>query len=171
MKNKELKKILGKKKKEYELKETLSIFLSDLIESLNKRNLFYRIIDKDSDEEKKLNEWVENNFPFESFGKINWQKVKSSKCYSWYEWEEMCSTLSVITKELNENPTSSVFLVWADVSLPLFEINFESLKSVGGAIMDTDFDVWFICPSKSWCIEKYHEGSLCYGWSGGVTHQ
>ncbi len=136
MKNKELEKILGKKKKEYELKEILSIFCGELIESFDKRNLFYRIIGKDSDEEKKLNDWLENNFPFESFGKINWQKVKGSKCYSWYDWEEMCSTLSVITKELNENPTTSVFLVWTYSSKPSFEIKFESLKSIGDAILD-----------------------------------
>lgn len=147
-----------------DLNNILSIYLADVIESLEKNNSSYRIIKRNSDEWNTIDKWVIDNFPLKSFGRINWSEIANFKCYEWWDWEEMCSTLTKVLNEINESKNAKVLLIWSDYSFPFFEVNYESILSSGDVIIDADSDAWIICPSKGWCIEKHHDNEICFGY-------
>jgi hypothetical protein len=142
---------------------TLYIHLEELLTALDNNGLYYRIIEKEGDEEKKLNNWLETKFPMQSYACINWNIVKDSVIYHWDSWDEMRFSLKKILDSIKNEPDSLIYIVWADASFPLFEITFRALSVIGEIILDEDFDVWLVSLKDNWCIEKYHEGTLSFG--------
>jgi hypothetical protein len=143
--------------------------ISDVIESLEDKNLSYRVLEKGSDEEKLLSEWIEKNFPWKKWGRIDWRNVSNSKCIEWYSWEDECLAFSKIIERLNESNNTTVYIIWFSALRPVLELKFETFNSVGHEILDADSDVWILCPSRGWCIENYHENEICFGYI--VNHQ
>jgi hypothetical protein len=139
--------------------------IRDVIDALQREGISFEVLGKGSPEESVAMKWLKR-FPIEPWGRVGWNRVENADCRRWVTWNDMLRTygelLDQVQKEFDQTDPS-VLLVWFDAGRPVVRVPFSALRACGAEILDEDFDVWILCPSQGWCIEKYHEGELCYG--------
>ncbi|ELS30371.1 MULTISPECIES: hypothetical protein [Pseudanabaena] len=110
---------------------------------------------------KQLEEWLGKSFPWQ-FGQIDWQRVTNSICMSWHKNE--CADL--VFRELcqaQQLSNTMVNVVWSSAHRPILEMDLNRVKITLSKIVAEDWDTWIFDPQAGWCIEFYHEGTMCYG--------
>jgi len=148
------------------MKTDATSLIRDVAEALRQAGISFEVLTKGGREESSAVEWLERRFPIEPWGRVNWNRVKDAYCKPWATWEEMNDAYEDLLVELEKqmgHTDASLFLIWSNAARPILRVPFAALRECGAAILDEDSDVWILCPAEGWCIEKYHEGELCYG--------
>ncbi len=110
---------------------------------------------------KQLEQWLSTSFPWQC-GQIDWQQVAGSICVKGNSHPEEASAFDRIcqTQQLG-NPLVNV--MWFSAHRSTLEIPLEFVKRSLVEIVAEDWDTWIFEPISGWCIEFYHEGTMCYG--------
>jgi hypothetical protein len=123
----------------------------------------FELLKLDNQEAIKASEWLENNFPIASWGRIAWDKVPKSSCITWTDFSEL---LSAFQKLVTENKLEgSVIVLWTNASTLPLKINMDVLVKYAEPIFEEDWDTWVCSEENKWCIEVYHEGEICFGYT------
>lgn len=100
---------------------------------------------------------LKSKFPFNDWGRINWDKVKHQK---------NINTINEIRIYLNKvlgNYTNDVYILWDEGSLPVIESNLEKVFEVIDDVTAVSFDTWIISSTSSFVIEIFHDGEVIIG--------
>jgi hypothetical protein len=148
------------------MKMDANILIRDVTDALQREGISFEVMSKGSREEAAAVEWLEGTFPVESWGRVGWNRVENADCRQWATWDDMIRTYGDLLDRMQQDlgqPDAPVLLIWSNAARPILRVPFAALRVCGAEILDEDSDVWILCPSQGWCIEKYHEGELCYG--------
>jgi hypothetical protein len=153
-----------KKKNESALQQTNNL-VTQLVEGFAQKNENFEIIPQNGQEEAHVIDWLEKNFPFAP-GKISWKKVKNYKCVTWSSWGDLLHHFEKILHEISDNPGEEyAYALFSNALRPIVKVKFSTILKCSEEILNEDSDVWIVSPTNGWCIEKYHEGTLCLGFS------
>jgi hypothetical protein len=112
-------------------------------------------------------EWLENNFPIASWGRINWNQVPNSFCEIWDTNSDL--SLKFNNLLLKKNLKGSVVVSWGNaIKLPI-EIDVNTVLKYAISFFEEDFDIWLCSETNGWCIEIYHEGEICFGYTSDLA--
>lgn len=137
--------------------------VSDLKFAFDKNKDRYNIFLPKSQKNELINEYLKTNFPIASWGRIDWDKVKNHTIYNTNNHEQNIQSIIKICKKYNLK--GDVFILWCDALKPCFRLNLETALKYVSEIISEDWDTWFINFDNQWCIEVYHEGEVCFGFS------
>lgn len=137
--------------------------IRDVTEALEDADFWFEVLHAEESSSIDAIRWLKR-FPIEPWGRIRWSAVPDAACQQWADQAELLALLRGLTHDLPRDPETEIFIVWSNAARPLVRAPFACLGDCGEAILDADFDVWILCPQYHWCIEKYHEGELCYGY-------
>jgi hypothetical protein len=143
-----------------------SALISEVVDALQRGGVSFDVLSKSGREEAAAIAWLQEAFPVEEWGRIGWNRVTNADCRKWVTWEDMLQTYSALLDRVQQDlpqTDAAVLLIWSNAMRPIVRVPFAALRPYGAEILDADSDVWIICPSQGWCIEKYHEGELSYG--------
>jgi hypothetical protein len=105
-----------------------------------------------------LEQWLSQSFPWQ-YGQINWQLVPESICVNWHSddvilaFQQFCQTKQLINPNVN--------ILWYSAHQPTLEMPLQLVKDAITEIVAQDWDTWIFEPVTGWCIEFYHEGTIC----------
>lgn len=103
---------------------------------LTKAQEEFTLLFVDSEENTLASEWLEDNFPIASWGRISWKEVINSSCINWSNSSELSSTFEkiVIENKLKGNVT----ILWTNaLKIPL-QINLNVALKHSEAIFRED---------------------------------
>jgi hypothetical protein len=142
-----------------------SVLIRDVTDALRRNGISFDVLSNDSSGASHAVAWLKK-FPIEPWGRIGWNGVEAADCRQWSSWESMLQTFRDLLDLVRQDPRDAdapILLIWFSATLPILRVPFAALETCGAEILDEDFDVWILCPSRGWCIENYHEGELCFG--------
>lgn len=105
--------------------------------------------------------WLGEAFPW-VWGQIDWSKVPGSVCLDWNLGEGAAVVFDQIC-ECHPLGNAIVQVIWFSAHRPILSLELAAVKQAAAAIFAQDWDTWIIDPVAGWCVECYHEGTLCYG--------
>lgn len=113
---------------------------------------------------RKEAQWIEKNFPVADWGRINWKAVSNSHCKLW--GDDYSKIVWYFQEIVNSNSLSGyVYIEWDNLLLkPLYLKNDVVLRHIK-YIAQESFDTWIYSSELKWCVEIYHEGEICFGYS------
>ena len=135
----------------------------ELLTYLDERAIDSKIyLAEDATETTDADLWLAHNYPFSWWGRIDWQKVSNSAKRLWSSYTDVVEIFQqlVIEQQLED---TEVFITW-DGQLVL-EIQLSELLEADEKLFQMAWDTWIFSPQHGWCIECYHEGELCFGYS------
>ena len=106
-------------------------------------------------------EWLENNFPILSAGRINWQKVPESMCLKYFGDSELLSAFEKLLAQ--QQLEGNLIVTWTNARTRPIKINMEVLKKYAEEIFAEDWETWICNEHDQWLIENYHDGEICFG--------
>jgi hypothetical protein len=107
-------------------------------------------------------EWLEINFPT-ILGRVDWKNVPGSYCLRWQSFSDLMSLFQTIINE--ECLEGEVIIMWLNIlRIPLF-LDLGILVKYGEEALDEDSNTWIMSQELGWCLEVYHEGEICFGYS------
>ena len=107
-------------------------------------------------------EWIENNFPIASWGRIDWSKMPESFCTRYGgEHQELVTTFEKIVAERELEGT--LVVSWSNALKLSLGISMEVLRKYAEDIFYEGPDTWICNEQDGWCIEHYHDGEICFG--------
>jgi hypothetical protein len=148
------------------MKMDASMLIRDVTDALRREGISFDVLSKDSSEASTAVAWLEERFPIEPWGRVGWNRVEHADCRQWSTWEDMIRIFGDLLERVGRDlhrADAPVLLIWSNAARPILRVPFAALRACGAEILDEDLDVWIVCPSQGWCIEKYHEGELCFG--------
>ena len=109
-------------------------------------------------------EWIENNFPIVSWGRVNWEKVPNSMCIKYYDdYDLLLSAFEKIVAQQQLEDNQNLIVSWTNaVRLPIL-IDMEVLRKYAESIFAEDWETWICNERDGWLIENYHDGEICFG--------
>ena len=115
----------------------------------------------DTQENTESTEWLKNNFPIVSWGRIDWSKTPESLCIRYGHDSKLATAFEKIVEE--KQLKGSVVIFWSNaLTLPI-AISMDVLGKHAVNIFYEDFDTWICNEQDEWLIENYHDGEICYG--------
>lgn len=110
-------------------------------------------------ESHHLEQWLRQSLPWQS-GQIDWDRMSASTCVKWHGtpapmFHELCQTQQLLNSIVN--------VVWFSAAQPILAMPLDVVKLSLEAIVAEDWDTWIFDPCAGWCVEFYHEGTMCYG--------
>ena len=106
-------------------------------------------------------EWLENNFPIASAGRINWQKVPLSVCIKYSDYSELLSAFEKIVAQ--QQLEGNLIVSWTNaLKLPI-RIDMKVLRKHAELIFAEDWETWICNEQDEWLIENYHDDEICFG--------
>ena len=106
-------------------------------------------------------EWIKNNFPIASWGRIDWSKMSESVCTRYVQHQELVAAFERIVEEKQIKGT--LVISWSNaLTLPI-RISMEVLRKHAANIFYEEPDTWICNEEDRWCIEHYHDGEICFG--------
>lgn len=123
----------------------------------------FKLLKLDSQEAITASEWLENNFPIASWGRIAWNEVPKSSCLTWTNASELLSAFKRIVVE--NKLEGSVIVLWTNALKPPLKANLDILLKYAKAIFEEDWDTWVYSEEDKWCIEVFHDGEIFFGYT------
>jgi hypothetical protein len=130
---------------------------------LLQQKAIFRILESSGEDSIDVTKWLERSFPIASWGRIDWTGVEGSVCLKWLDDFELSSNLQTIL--LERHLMGKVVVAWTDAMKMPIEVDVDVLSKHCQPIFDEDWDVWICSLDYGWCIEVYHEGEICFGYS------
>lgn len=106
-------------------------------------------------------EWIENNFPMVSWGRIDWSKVAGSFCTQYREDSEVVKIFEKIIEEKNLGGT--LIISWNCGSILPIKISIDVFKKYALDIIYEESDTWICNEKEKWCMEHYRYNEICFG--------
>lgn len=106
-------------------------------------------------------EWLKNNFPIASAGRINWEKVPESMCIKYFGDLELLSAFEKIVAQ--QQLEGNLIVSWTNARTRPIKVSMEVLKKYAEEIFAEDWETWICNEQDKWLIENYHEGEICFG--------
>ena len=169
LKNKEERSLLLKKKLEENRKrleekmKTYELYLNTLqILKTNKES--YLLLEPYSEEKEQESNWFGTYFPAGSW-RLKWEEFPNSICYECEDTIEEVHIIKEFCKDFPANDQITIF--WNNRCDPTLIMDLEiALKYADSLIEDSGLsDLWFLNKTRKRCIEVYHGGELCTGYS------
>ncbi|OQA35363.1 MAG: hypothetical protein BWY54_00614 [Candidatus Dependentiae bacterium ADurb.Bin331] len=110
---------------------------------------------KESSEMWKI---FKNKVPFTKGSRIDFNKVNNSISIDYLD--EVIPTLSKI---LNAQIDTSVFILWNDASVPVIKTTIELAFEHFNDVISVSFETWFFNPDQNYVIEYYYFGEMNLG--------
>lgn len=145
------------------MKKQPKFIIPNLARSLEESREDFQLLPPERIEECPTTEWLERNFPIASWGRIKWSDVSKYFCLTWETYAELFLLFQEIVNEqsLQEN----VVIMWGNALRIPLQLNLNVLMKYREIAFDEDFDMWIINQKFGWCIEVYHSGEICFGYS------
>jgi hypothetical protein len=138
----------------------------DLLNQLDSQLAQYKIIWAEHSVANPISAWIEESFAVAWWGRIDWTLVPNCDQRYWNinQYSDLLATFKhlLLDHQLG-NPI--VIVTWTDASLLSLELSLSLVAQYAEWVFQEDWDTWIICLEQSWCIECYHEGELCFGYS------
>jgi hypothetical protein len=131
-----------------------------ILERLDQLAIGHRLIPAESVEAVTVANWIEANFPISGV-QIDWSKVPGHTCLRWHDEDLLGSSIEALTSHLAAD--TIVVVTWSDAFRPSLELRLRDVLKVGSALFEGGNDTWILSERENWCIEVYHEGTLCLG--------
>ena len=122
----------------------------------------FTLLEIDTQEALLASEWLETNFPFVSWGRINWNIVPNNLCLNWDDTDELVSVFEKIV--LENKLKGSLTVLWTNALKAPLKINMGVMLKYAEAIFEEDWDTWVYSEKDNWCIEIFHDGDICFGY-------
>ena len=106
-------------------------------------------------------EWLENNFPIASVGRINWKKVPESICIKYFGDSELLSAFKEIVAQ--QQLEGDLTVSWTNARTRPIKMNMKVLKKYAEEIFQEDWETWICNERDEWLIENHHDGEICFG--------
>ena len=109
-------------------------------------------------------EWLKNNFPIASAGRVNWEEVPDSVCIQYFDdYELLLPAFEKIVAQQQLEDKLNLIVSWGNaLSLPIL-IDMEVLRKYAESIFQEDWETWICNEQDGWLIENYHDGEMCFG--------
>lgn len=128
---------------------------------LTQANEKFSLLEADSQEALAASEWLEQNFPIDSWGRIAWNVVPGSFCVALTDFSELSLAFE---KLIAENKLKGrVTVLWTNVLKSPLEIDLEVVLRYSNLFFKEDWDTWINSSKDGWCIEVFHDGEICFG--------
>lgn len=113
---------------------------------------------------RRTTQWIEKNFPITSWGRINWEEVPNCTCRLWEnDYSKIVSYFQEIVK--TNCLDGYVQIEWDNLLLRPLYLKIDVVQRHIEYITEQSFDTWIYSPYFKWCVEIYHEGEICFGYS------
>ncbi len=129
------------------------------------RGIPFRLIEANSSESSKLNDWTAGAFPF-IHSQIDWSKVPTHRCFEWRDIDDLVMRFQELLALMSTQ--TLVTVTWANALCPSLEMELAGVARIAKEIFEeheTSIDVHVFSLSDGWLIEMHHEGTLCIGYS------
>jgi hypothetical protein len=93
---------------------------------------------------------------------IDWSQIPGSVCCDWHTYEQAAEQFTQVCQR-QQLGNSLVNLVWFNAANPTLQLSLDWVQQRAASLFAHDWDTWIINRTVGWCIECYHEGTLCYG--------
>ncbi|WP_010243289.1 CDI toxin immunity protein [Acetivibrio cellulolyticus] len=97
---------------------------------------------------------LQSDFPFESWGRIAWSKVKNK-----VQFNEISDILSFFKSKIGITD-SKVYILWGYGDDPVIQTNLKDAINSISHINAVGGDQWVYSPENKYVIEFYHEGEI-----------
>ena len=108
-------------------------------------------------------EWLKNNFPIASAGRINWEKVPESLCIKYFGDSELFSAFEKIVAQQQLEGNLNLIVSWGNALTLAIQIDMEVLRKYAESIFQQDWETWICDEQNEWLIENHHDGEICFG--------
>jgi hypothetical protein len=132
--------------------------IQDVLAELDSGGEPYRILSPQ--DSRAVVSWL-NRYPESRVAHVDWSSVPGSICRDWDKWGELVTTLDQICEAVGLDDPPVV--IWQNALSPCLELPLSAARRHAMVIFRADPDVWIACPEQGWSIEKWHEGTLCFG--------
>ena len=134
--------------------------MAEIVKDLQASGEVFEILN--SKENMESTEWLENNFPIASWGRIDWSKTPESFCTRYGgEHQELVTAFEKIVEE--KQLKGNLVIFWTNARTLPIRISMEVLKKYAEDIFYEEPDTWICNEQDEWCIEHYHDGEICFG--------
>ncbi len=115
-----------------------------------------------------VDEWLRTRFPIARWGRIDWAGVPGSTRAT---WDFPADAGEEITRIVASLPPAEgdVHFVWSNALRPIARLPRSVLASDVSPLLELDWDTWILALDEGWCIEVYHEGEVCFGFSPSLA--
>ena len=108
-------------------------------------------------------EWLKNNFPIASAGRIEWQEVPESVCIKYSDYSELLSAFEKIVAQQQLEDNLNLTVSWTNaLKLPI-QTDMGVLRKYAEEIFAEDWETWICNEQDEWLIENYHDDEICFG--------
>ena len=108
-------------------------------------------------------EWLENNFPIASAGRVKWQEVLGSVCIKYSDYSELLSAFDKIVAQQQLEDNLNLIVSWTNaLKLPI-QLDMKVLRKYAESIFAEDWETWICSEQNEWLIENYHDDEICFG--------
>lgn len=135
----------------------------ELLSDLDENKAIYSNYKFASEKSKSLLNWFKSHFPIAWWGRVDWKSIDDYTNHTWSDTEDVKRIVRqfIKTNQLKGN----ILIFWSDASLPVLEMDLQTAFDNIEPIVEIDWDTWIFSPEEGWCIEIYHEGEICFGYS------
>lgn len=104
----------------------------------------------------------QKDWPFTSWGRIDWEKVSQKISISSADDAE--NKLSTLLSSAGLN--TPIYILWDESSLPVIKADLKLILSSIDDVTAVSFDTWLYSPSVGYVVEFYHESQVTLGIQG-----
>jgi hypothetical protein len=134
-----------------------------ICEAIEKNGDDFSLIELDDNNYLTSSDWLEEKFPTCSWGRINWEAVPNSLCISFSNNLEVIQLFDTL---INDRKLSGkVNVSWTNALTMPIEIDILLVSKYANEIFEEDWDTWIYSEQDNWCVEVYHSGEICFGYS------
>lgn len=134
----------------------------DTLQILKQNKEHYLLLEPDSENAKLEEQWLGMHFPFD-WGRVQWGDVPNSRCYKFKDNIEAGHIIKEFCKDFPSQDQIAIF--WFDASFPTLIMDLEIALKYVSSLVEEDTNMWFLNKARKWCLEVYHEGEVCMGYS------
>lgn len=145
------------------MKKQPKLIIPNLARFLEKSREDFQLLPPEKIEYCPITEWLESNFPIAYWGRIEWNNLPDCCCLTWETYTELFSLFQKIVNE--QNLEGKVVIMWGNALRIPVQLDLNVLVKYREIAFDEDFDLWIINRKLGWCIEIYHSGEICFGYS------
>ena len=135
-----------------------------VLESIRDNGDEYVLLKADSPEAKIASGWLEENFFITSGGRLDWDSVPDKVCKKWSSISDLlCVFRNLFGEESIKN--EDVFVLWTNALKSILKLRMSTVLKYDKMILEEDWDTWIYSERHKWCIEVFHDGEICFGYS------
>lgn len=145
------------------MKKQPKLIIPNLALSLEEKRENFQLLPPEKIENCPTTKWLERNFSIASWGRVKWSNVPSHFCLPWETNIELSSFFQEIVNE--QSLEGDVVIMWGNALRIPLQLDLNVLIKYREIAFDEDFDAWIISQEFGWCVEVYHSGQICFGYS------